>query len=64
MHLPKDDGRRAAAGARAISTRPSARSSELGEKVDTEDDAGLLSELGVDPQALEDGFGGQSPAVG
>ena len=38
--------------------------SELGEKVDTEVDAGLLSELGVDPQALEDDFGGQSPAVG
>jgi hypothetical protein len=37
---------------------------ELGEKVDTEDDAGLLAELDVDVTKLEDDFGGQSPAVG
>jgi hypothetical protein len=37
---------------------------ELGEKVDTDADAGLLSELGVDARSLEDKFGGQSPAVG
>ena len=37
---------------------------ELGEKVDTDADAGLLSELGVDARSLEDEFGGQSPAVG
>jgi hypothetical protein len=37
---------------------------ELGEKVDTEGDAGLLAELKVDAQRLEDEFGGQSPAVG
>ena len=37
---------------------------ELGEKVDTEADAGLLSELGVDAGKLADDFDGQSPAVG
>ena len=33
---------------------------ELGEKVDTEDDAGLLAELDIDVTQLEDDFGGQS----
>jgi hypothetical protein len=37
---------------------------ELGEKVDTDADAGLLSELQVDAQKLADDFDGQSPAVG
>jgi hypothetical protein len=37
---------------------------ELGEKVDTEGDAALLSELGLDAQELEDAFEGQGPAVG
>jgi hypothetical protein len=37
---------------------------ELGEKVDTADDAGVLAELDVDVTKLEDDFGGQSPAVG
>ena len=37
---------------------------ELGEKVDTEQDAQLLSDLNVDAQALADGFDDQSPAVG
>jgi hypothetical protein len=37
---------------------------ELGEKVDTEQDAGLLAELEVDAQKLTDDFDGQSPAVG
>jgi hypothetical protein len=37
---------------------------ELGEKVDTEQDASLLEELKVDARKLEDDFGGQSPAVG
>lgn len=37
---------------------------ELGEKVDTEQDAGLLADLGVDAQKLADEFEGQSPAVG
>lgn len=37
---------------------------ELAEKVDTDDDAQLLDELGVDAEKLETGFGGQSPAVG
>jgi hypothetical protein len=37
---------------------------ELGEKVDTEQDAGLLAELEVDAQRLEDDLGGQPPAVG
>jgi hypothetical protein len=37
---------------------------ELGEKVDTEQDADLLSALDVDVQRLEQDFGGQSPAVG
>jgi hypothetical protein len=37
---------------------------ELGEKVDTEADAGLLAELDVDAAKLESDFDGQSPAVG
>lgn len=37
---------------------------ELGEKVDTEKDAGLLAELQVDTERLEKDFGGQAPAVG
>jgi hypothetical protein len=37
---------------------------ELGEKVDTEADAGLLSDLGVDAGKLAEDFDGQSPAVG
>jgi hypothetical protein len=37
---------------------------ELGEKADTEADAGLLSELGVDAAKLEDESDGQAPAVG
>jgi hypothetical protein len=37
---------------------------ELGEKVDTEQDAGLLSELQVDAAKLAEDFDGQSPAVG
>jgi hypothetical protein len=37
---------------------------ELDEKVDTDQDAGLLAELGVDAQRLEDDFGEQSPAIG
>jgi len=37
---------------------------ELGEKVDTEQDADLLASLGVDAAKLADDFGGQSPAVG
>jgi hypothetical protein len=37
---------------------------ELGEEVDTEQEAGLLAELEVDAQKLTDDFDGQSPAVG
>jgi hypothetical protein len=37
---------------------------ELGDKVDTEADAGLLAELQVDAQKLAEDFDGQSPAVG
>jgi hypothetical protein len=37
---------------------------ELGEKVDTEADAGLLGDLGIDAQRLGQDFDGQSPAVG
>jgi len=37
---------------------------ELGEKVDTQDDAALLSELQVDAGRLAEDFDGQSPAVG
>jgi hypothetical protein len=37
---------------------------ELGEKVDTEQDAGLLASLDVDAGKLEEDFDGQSPAVG
>jgi hypothetical protein len=37
---------------------------ELDEKVDTERDARVLRELGIDPEQLADDFGGQSPAIG
>ena len=37
---------------------------ELGEKVDTERDAGLLADLNVDAAKLAADFDGQSPAVG
>lgn len=37
---------------------------ELGEKVDTEQNAGLLAELQIDAQKLSDDFDGQAPAVG
>ena len=37
---------------------------ELGEKVDTGQDAGLLAELKIDAQKLADDFDGQAPAVG
>jgi hypothetical protein len=37
---------------------------ELGEKVDTERDAGLLADLQIDAAKLVDDFDGQSPAVG
>jgi hypothetical protein len=37
---------------------------ELGEKVDTGQDAGLLAELQIDAQKLADDFDGQAPAVG
>jgi hypothetical protein len=37
---------------------------ELGEKVDTDADAGLLAELGVDAGKLDSDFDGQSPAIG
>jgi hypothetical protein len=37
---------------------------ELGEKVDTEADAGLLAELDVDAGKLAADFDDQSPAVG
>jgi hypothetical protein len=37
---------------------------ELGEKVDTEQDAGLLAELQIDAGRLAEDFDGQSPAVG
>jgi hypothetical protein len=37
---------------------------ELGEKVDTEQDAGLLAELHLDAAKLAGEFDGQSPAVG
>jgi hypothetical protein len=37
---------------------------ELGEKVDTEQDAGILAELNVDAQQLAEDFDGQSPAIG
>jgi hypothetical protein len=37
---------------------------ELGEKVDTEADAGLLAELEVDADRLAADFDDQSPAVG
>ena len=37
---------------------------ELAEKVDTEQDAGLLADLRVDAAKLAQGFDGQSPAVG
>jgi hypothetical protein len=37
---------------------------ELGENVDTDQDAALLAELNVDAGRLEDDFGGQAPVVG
>jgi hypothetical protein len=37
---------------------------ELGEKVDTEQDAGLLAQLQVDAAKLAEDFDGQGPAVG
>ena len=37
---------------------------ELGEKVDTDADAGLLSDLGIDATKLAEDFDGQSPAIG
>jgi hypothetical protein len=37
---------------------------ELGEKVDTGSDAGLLADLQIDAAKLEEDFDGQSPAVG
>jgi hypothetical protein len=37
---------------------------ELGEKVDTDADAGLLAELDVDAGKLAEGFDGQAPAIG
>lgn len=37
---------------------------ELGEKVDTESDAGLLASLDIDAAQLAEGFDDQSPAVG
>ena len=37
---------------------------ELGEKVDTEDDAELLRGLDIDPAELAEGFDGQAPNVG
>jgi hypothetical protein len=37
---------------------------ELGEQVDTEQDADQLAALDIDVERLEDDFGGQSPAVG
>ena len=37
---------------------------ELPEKVDTDTDAGLLSEYSLDPGQLEEGLSGQQPNVG
>jgi hypothetical protein len=37
---------------------------ELGEKVDTEEDAALLAELDIDAESLNDDFDGQAPATG
>lgn len=37
---------------------------ELGEKVDTESDAGLLADLQIDATKLAEDFDDQSPAVG
>jgi hypothetical protein len=37
---------------------------ELPEKVDTENDAELLSRFGIDPQELAEDFRGQAPEVG
>jgi hypothetical protein len=37
---------------------------ELGEKVDTDQDAKLLEDLGIDAGKLASDFGGQSPAIG
>ena len=37
---------------------------ELGEKVDTEEDAALLASFDIDAGELDDGFDGQAPATG
>jgi hypothetical protein len=37
---------------------------ELGEKVDTEQDAELLASFEIDADALDDDFDGQAPATG
>jgi hypothetical protein len=37
---------------------------ELPDKVDTETDADLLRELGLDPEKLDEDFRGQSPNAG
>jgi hypothetical protein len=37
---------------------------ELGEKVDTEQDAALLADLQVDSEKLAEDFDGHSPAIG
>ena len=37
---------------------------ELPDKVDTETDAELLSKYDIDPEELQDTFGGQSPNAG
>ena len=37
---------------------------ELPDKVDTETDAGLLSKYDIDPDEMQEKFGGQSPAAG
>jgi hypothetical protein len=36
---------------------------ELGEKIDTEEDAELLESFDIDAQELEDDFGGQAPTA-
>lgn len=37
---------------------------ELPDKIDTDTDAELLKKYDIDPQELEDEFGGQSPVAG
>ncbi len=37
---------------------------ELPDKIDTDADAELLKKYDIDPQELEDEFGGQSPVAG